>query len=77
MLILGVEYGVPRDIIPILDALIEVANPDGQHPVDVFIGASIVLWEYTQQHHPVSKQDVTPVLTDSDRPTGAQVHSKT
>ncbi|KAG0583785.1 hypothetical protein KC19_3G162900 [Ceratodon purpureus] len=76
VLVLGGEYGIPRDIVPMLDALIEVANPDGQHPLDVFVGASIVLWEYTQQHHP-PRLEVTPVLTDSDILVDAEVHAKT
>jgi hypothetical protein len=75
MLILGGEYGIPRDIVPMLDALIEVANPHGQHPLDVFVGSSIVLWEYTQQHHP-PKLDVTPMLAVGDQLVGAQVHVK-
>jgi len=55
VLVLGGEHGVSRDIIPMLDAVTEVTTPDGQQPLNVFVGASIVLWEYTQQHHPPSK----------------------
>jgi len=50
VLVLG-EDGVSADIVPMLDAVIEVTNPDGQQPLTVFVGASIVLWEYTQQQH--------------------------
>lgn len=52
VLVLGGELGISTDIIPVLDALIEVTNPDGQHPLNVFVAASIVLWEYSQQHRP-------------------------
>lgn len=55
VLVLGGEHGVSKEVIPMLDTLIEVENPNGQYPLNVFVGASIVLWEYAQQHRPLSR----------------------
>ena len=66
VLILGGEDGVCGDIVPMLDAVIEVTNPDGQqHPLNVFVGASIVLWEYSQQHRP-PRPAVTPMMLTAE-----------
>lgn len=75
VLVLGGEYGVSSDIVPMLDALIEVTNPDGQHPLNVFVGASIVLWEYAQEHQPPPKPIATPISTESDK-VGTQLYPK-
>lgn len=42
VLSLGGNFGLPKDIVSTLDVLIEVTNPDGQPPLDVFVGASVV-----------------------------------